>query len=620
MKPCGRFTLVALVATLSLPSPAAADVTPVHTRRAEFRIPFAFDRDDDGRRGAQEVQLYVSTDRGETWRHVQSAPPAEQRFRYRAGKDGEHWFAVRTLDEDRQLHPPGKLTPGLIVVVDTAEPTARLQMSEVPGEHVEVTWQVTDENLDSDSVRIEYSSDDGQNWSPLASSATRMGQARIPVVGPGAVRVRLGVRDRAGNAGTDERLLPLKGARPVPTIHVGPGTPQVTAAPGSPTITPKADTISGRHAIRTSAADGISAAQVIRTGSRRQAATPRPAVPQTRRKPSINIPLVPNVVVPPRADGELADVYIAEPGRPVEEPEPAMVASPSPESAPVAAEPVGQASSVLPPAVGEVPVRTVARKTVTELPEGAAVADVQVAESLGLQEPEVPASVVESPQAYDAVVEPPAPGLPRIINQLTFRLDYQVDGLGPSGVSAVEVFITEDGGRKWWRYGADVDKRSPVLLRVPRDGEYGFRIAVRSGVGLGDPPPQPGDEPHTVVIVDRSPPKARLDQPAMSPDGQTLQLRWRMADPHLHSEPVRLEYSSAADGPWLPMQDWMSDAGSFDWAVPEGTPARIHVRMLVRDSAGNVGQVLYPQPVLVDVSRPRARITSVRTLPAAELP
>ena len=204
------------------------------------------------------------------------------------------------------------------------------------------------------------------------------------------------------------------------------------------------------------------------------------------------------------------------------------------------------------------------------------------------------------------------PNQARIVNQLQFRLDYALDDLGPSGLGAVEVFITEDGGKKWWRYGEDMDKQSPVILRVPRDGRYGFIIAAKSGVGIGDPPPAPGDAPQATVVVDRTPPKARFEKVGMSEDGRTLVVKWKTSDANAHTEPVRIEYSPSQEGPWSPMKAWMADSGEVRWDVPHGTPSRVYIRMLLRDAADNVGQILYPDQVLVDMSRPRARITNVK--------
>ncbi len=202
--------------------------------------------------------------------------------------------------------------------------------------------------------------------------------------------------------------------------------------------------------------------------------------------------------------------------------------------------------------------------------------------------------------------------IPQVINKQRFSLDYGLEGVGSSGISSVEVYITEDGGKKWWRYGSDRDKRSPVVLQVPRDGQYGFVISARSGAGLGDPPPSPGQKPQTTLIVDRTPPRARFDSIELSEDGKQLDVRWTAEDPNLDDKPIRVEYSRNKTGPWTLMRDWSENNGNLKWQIPPETPSHIFVRMVARDAAGNAGQLVYPKSILVDVSRPKVRINSIK--------
>ena len=77
------------------------------------------DRLDDPARQPVEVQLFVSGDRGAHWNLYSKAPPTQQNFLFRAGSDGEFWFAIRTIDRAGQVRPETISTPGLRVLVDT---------------------------------------------------------------------------------------------------------------------------------------------------------------------------------------------------------------------------------------------------------------------------------------------------------------------------------------------------------------------------------------------------------------------------------------------------------------------------------------------------------------------
>ena len=73
---------------------------------------------------------------------------------------------------------------------------------------------------------------------------------------------------------------------------------------------------------------------------------------------------------------------------------------------------------------------------------------------------------------------------PRMINERTFELDYEVEAVGSSGVAKVELWGTRDGGRHWSSFGVDTDNRSPAVVTVEGEGVYGFRVVIHSGNGL----------------------------------------------------------------------------------------------------------------------------------------
>ena len=208
-------------------------------------------------------------------------------------------------------------------------------------------------------------------------------------------------------------------------------------------------------------------------------------------------------------------------------------------------------------------------------------------------------------------------GQRRIVNARRFQVGYTIDDVGPSGIGAVELFITQDQGRKWWKYGDDPDRRSPFEVEVPQDGEYGFAIRVRSGVGLTNDPPLPGESPAIVVAVDQTPPTVELlsAQQGVGAASNRVQVRWRIADEHLASKPVAVYYSPTRAGPWEPLSGWQDDQGSFEWTVAPGSPPQFYVRVMVRDVAGNTAKAESSQPILVDLSRPTARIVDVETPP-----
>lgn len=222
-----------------------------------------------------------------------------------------------------------------------------------------------------------------------------------------------------------------------------------------------------------------------------------------------------------------------------------------------------------------------------------------------------PAATVTKPPSSG----PRTAGQKRVVNSRRFQIGYMVDDVGPSGIGAVELFITQDQGRKWWKYGDDADRRSPFDVEVPQDGEYGFSIRVRSGVGLTNEPPLPGEPPSIMVAVDQTPPTVELllAQQGQGTSSNRVQVRWRIADDHLAGQPVSVYYSATRTGPWEAVSGWTDDKGGFEWAVAPGSPSQLYIRVVARDAAGNTAKAETAQPVLVDLSRPTARIVDVES-------
>ena len=203
----------------------------------------------------------------------------------------------------------------------------------------------------------------------------------------------------------------------------------------------------------------------------------------------------------------------------------------------------------------------------------------------------------------------------RVVNSKKFKIDYRIDQVGPSGVSKVELFITQNGGEKWWRYGEDEDRRSPFNVEVPSDGVFGFALRVRSGVGLADDPPRPGQAPEIAIAVDETKPQVKL-LPLQQGRGLSINkvlIQWKVTDDNLGEKPIAISYAGNSNGPWEPIGGWQPNTGRYVWTLGNNVPPRLYVRIIARDAAGNLATAYTIQPVLVDLRKPTARIVDVQT-------
>jgi hypothetical protein len=155
------------------------------------------------------------------------------------------------------------------------------------------------------------------------------------------------------------------------------------------------------------------------------------------------------------------------------------------------------------------------------------------------------------------------------------------------------------------------------MVEVDGEGLYGFTLVVRSGVGLGDQPPQVGDPPQVWVEVDLTKPAVRLGpiEVGRGADKGRLTITWTATDKNLGAQPITLSYARQAGGPWEPIASRLENNGRFVWQMPKDVPYQFFVRAEAADRAGNVGADETPRPVSVDLSLPKGVIVNVE--PAA---
>lgn len=93
-------------------------VLPIVTKNAALRLPISLD--ERTRAEVSEVRLYVRGPAGR-WVMVQSAPPSQATFDFKAQADGEYWFTFVTVDRRGRTSPANVETapPHRIVVIDT---------------------------------------------------------------------------------------------------------------------------------------------------------------------------------------------------------------------------------------------------------------------------------------------------------------------------------------------------------------------------------------------------------------------------------------------------------------------------------------------------------------------
>jgi hypothetical protein len=206
----------------------------------------------------------------------------------------------------------------------------------------------------------------------------------------------------------------------------------------------------------------------------------------------------------------------------------------------------------------------------------------------------------------------------RLVNSKQISLNYEFKDVGPSGVSTVELWYTQDG-QSWQKWplqarGENGAPRSPLVFTVHDEGLYGFTLVAKSGVGLGERPPQVGDTPQVWVEVDMTKPVVLLQSVVVGQgvDKGKLSVYWRATDKNLDAQPITIAYKDEKAGDWVPIAQKQANTGRFVWVMPaEGVPYEFLVRVQAVDRAGNVGEAITASPVKVDLAQPKVKILTV---------
>ncbi len=532
---------------------ATADCYPLNSRN--IKLPIRYEKD---RKAIRMVKLFVAKNGENTWYQEAAAAPDRESFSYTAKEDGIYWFTM--VEEDLQgKNNPADLTrtpPDLKVLVDTVQPRVQFTNARRTGNEIVIEWQIDDKYPDEAKSQVHFraSGTDGY-WLEVTLPAESRSGVRFPVNIAGAVSIRVTAFDLAGNK--------------TEMVHEVGGTGATSAT--------------------------------------RTSLSPPPAPPPPDAVAGVNMAPLP----PP----DLEPLAPTAPTMPTPETNSRIVAAPQMQN-PAHSE----MHAPQPPAPSHTIATVPPTRTETTLPTGPAESELTpVAVWTGASNPSGP--TVELTRA-------------QFINYYSFDMSYEVESRGPSGISRLDVWATRDDGRTWLKWSQHDGKAQTVRVKldVPGnpmpEGAYGFRVVPVSGAGLSERAPVNGDAPDLRVVLDVTPPALDLYAPTGDPSSlDTLVIKWKAADKNFGEDPITIEWSDKPVGPWQPaaaggevmqvgagaiaQSRRLPNTGQFSWRVPAGLPPRVFLKVSARDAAGNVKEVVTRDPILVDLVKPRAKISGI---------
>ena len=619
---------LALHLTVLSPRTAQAQLPePSYWRTRVFFIPYQPTDAATFASPVDKVQLLVTRGGDGQWAVLQEAEPRVRGFSYHAPVDGEYAFAVRTVNRKGEATPATIAQPQIRVVVDTAPPTLQLSAAPDVSGRMILRYEARDLQLKPETVRLEAQADGGA-WQRIATGPPDVSQpdrvvgqvAWKPPTSAAGVKFRATIDDRAGNQFStiaDASLVnPLTPTLAGPTLA---SPPLAGLAPTTPSLNGPALNAPSGNPFGSSGVDPFATSAPSLNPAANAAPTPLFAPPaqewtaaqsapanannaQNSAPPS-NSPFAAtqapggSPVAPPLwPDNRTPARMIADNG--------AMANAPLPARDPFGAPPLVGANNA--------PTNNFAPHNVAA-PNHFQSASASPVTALGQQ------SIPNPPNWSAPASDPPVDAAgTRWVNSLTFDVDYDLQTVGPWGVSKVELFATRDGGASWTNFGADPDNRSPMRVAVPAAGVYGFRLVVNGANGAPAATPNAGEQPELVIGVDMTEPQAEL-QPAELGQGNLadhLIIRWSATDENLDARPVGLFYANNPEGPWSTVATDIDNNGQYAWRLLQQVPERLFLRLEVRDKAGNVAIRQSPAPVALNLPQPTGTLRSVRPVQA----
>ena len=589
--------LLALSAMASQPATASPVSTPalpepIATRQTFFGIPFRIDPAEQAWRDPVEVQLFVSGNRGASWDLYSKVEPARRRFMFRAGADGEFWFLVRTLDRSGQAWPRGPAAPEMRVVVDTMPPKLELDARQGQAGQITTRWKIDDPNPKPDSLVIQYRTTAAGPWrevavdreSPATPGSPQTGRVIWwPKDGSNEIQIRAEVSDTAGNlAVSHAQVNPGQG---------GSGHPDRTAQKASSPwrLSDSGGDVTARSRRKSTDDVGVDDPDDLAVNRDDVAG---------RQANSVQIGPV------TKGHGDVESGHASQDDRSSGYAFQPNAGQPYPDT--------GASQPLYPHTGADAPLLGVGRDGL-DRPAGSLVSSINPPIQNRYVSPGEPRG---NPSENSLVAGP----RPRMVNSRTFYLEYDAASVGASIISAVELWSTQDGGRSWERLTQDDDNRSPLLVKVDREGIYGLKVVATGGGGSGGQRPRPGELPQLVVNVDLTKPTARITasrQGAGAKSGNLI-ICWKADDKQLAARPVSLLLSERPAGPWTPIASGLENTGRYDWAIDDRAPQAVYLRLEVRDEAGNVGVSESTEPVSLTRFRPTVQARGARSAGGSE--
>ena len=523
--------------------PNQPNIQTWYTNQVQFKLPFQT-------RVANpvEMHLYVSNDQGRSWSFQNRTNPVAGAFDVNTKGPGEYWYAIKTVDRDRRVHPAGKLVPGIIVVVDQAKPEFEIQFQADRAGRILANWKCSDSAIDPNSISIRYTSmvATGINtWLrvPIAAKQFEKSETVVdkiawwPGIRADRFLIEAEIKDRAGNRTVVQRTVEML-STPA-TIIAQTNTPPLGVA----NIPPNEMTGAGQQ--QESIADS-------------------------------------NIAADQKVESQVWDSKVSDGQHQV-------IASASTGSNMFESDPAKQGDNMV-----------------------AAGADAQFQLDHRNNDSQVPAQFASSGSSNPAITHnmlEMARAINTSKFALNYTVDA-VGPSGVKQVQLWGT--TDGGQTwQHWNNDEDLKSPMVVNAPGDGFYGFRIVVMDKSGL-IGTPPSQGDSPDVLIRVDTTAPVAKITSAPyGKGDDAGKLAIYWETNDLQLGLRPITLSFSPSQQGPWNTIAADIGDTGYHAWKTDRQTPHRVFLRIDVVDQAGNKSFFVTADPIDVSGLIPRGRVQGV---------
>jgi hypothetical protein len=184
----------------------------------------AYQIDQPGPEGVGRVEVWMTRDKGQTWKFLCEDPDRSSPVEIDLPGDGLYGLSL-VVGNGPSLAPtppaPGEI-PDWCVEVDTSKPVAQITGVRLENGALVITWTASDNCLKPEPIDLYYAARPDGPWLPIARSLRNDGNYRwaMPANLAAEIYVRLEVTDRAGNVAECQTPQPVARDSMRPKAHV----------------------------------------------------------------------------------------------------------------------------------------------------------------------------------------------------------------------------------------------------------------------------------------------------------------------------------------------------------------------------------------------------------------